>query len=428
MTRRTARAVMAAALVAAFGAGLVCGARRLFPYGPLRSAYRWLRPQPSPPAASAPRWFRVDAHPAALQREALAALPYTQGYRAPASAAAGVVVHEGAATWQGLNLIASAHATEAVLADMDGAPRHRWARTFEESFPGRALPNGTAGHERFWRRVELLPAGELLVVFETLGLVKLDRASRVMWTWDGAAHHDVAPLADGSLLVLAQEPIAVPSGAAAFDDFVVRLDAGGRPGRRVSLRRCFERSEYAPLLDHLPADGDLFHTNRLAVLGPGLPPPFVAGRALVSIRTLGAIALLDLEAERVTWALAGLWRGQHDPTPLPGPRLLVFDNWWGEGRSRVVEVDALTHEVRWQHPAPGQAPFFSAIGGTAQRLPNGNTLIVETTAGRAFEVDASGRTVWEYRSPHRAGDQRELVAALFQLTRLPRQAGDFLGH
>ena len=37
--------------------------------------------------------------------------------------------------------------------------------------------------------------------------------------------------------------------------------------------------------------------------------------------------------------------------------------------------------------------------GMAQRLPNGNTLITESSFGRFFEVTSQGEIVWEYINP-----------------------------
>src|SRR5262245_65643091 len=37
--------------------------------------------------------------------------------------------------------------------------------------------------------------------------------------------------------------------------------------------------------------------------------------------------------------------------------------------------------------------------GCAQRLPNGNTLITESSFGRFFEVTKEGEIVWEYVNP-----------------------------
>jgi len=38
-------------------------------------------------------------------------------------------------------------------------------------------------------------------------------------------------------------------------------------------------------------------------------------------------------------------------------------------------------------------------------LDNGNLLIVDSQAGRAFEITPERRVVWEFRSPHRVGDK-----------------------
>ncbi|XXT53909.1 hypothetical protein WMF23_20300 [Sorangium sp. So ce542] len=50
---------------------------------------------------------------------------------------------------------------------------------------------------------------------------------------------------------------------------------------------------------------------------------------------------------------------------------------------------------------PGATPSRAASGpGTAQRLPNGNTLITEGSDGRVFEVTPGHEIVWEYISPY----------------------------
>ena len=43
--------------------------------------------------------------------------------------------------------------------------------------------------------------------------------------------------------------------------------------------------------------------------------------------------------------------------------------------------------------------FFSEIVGSAQRLPNGNTLICSGMTGYIFEIDSINNKVWEYKSP-----------------------------
>jgi hypothetical protein len=43
--------------------------------------------------------------------------------------------------------------------------------------------------------------------------------------------------------------------------------------------------------------------------------------------------------------------------------------------------------------------FFSHIGSSGQRLPNGNTFICSDTEGHFFEVTADGQLAWEYINP-----------------------------
>jgi len=53
----------------------------------------------------------------------------------------------------------------------------------------------------------------------------------------------------------------------------------------------------------------------------------------------------------------------------------------------------------WVYKDTTPTEFFSRIMGSAQRLPNGNTLICESDAGYFFEIDNNNQKVWEYISP-----------------------------
>jgi len=95
---------------------------------------------------------------------------------------------------------------------------------------------------------------------------------------------------------------------------------------------------------------------------------------------------------------------------LPGAgNLLVFNNGYGRpdgsNWSSVMELVPDGYgkaKVVWTYGGKG-AGFFSPIVSGAQRLPNGNTLIDEGTTGRIFEVNRTGRTVWQYVDPTGAG-------------------------
>jgi len=76
--------------------------------------------------------------------------------------------------------------------------------------------------------------------------------------------------------------------------------------------------------------------------------------------------------------------------------------------SRVLEIDPTTLAIVWQY-TPKEAGFvvpldanrfYSPFISSAQRLPNGNTLITEGSDGRVFEVTVDHHIVWEFISPY----------------------------
>jgi hypothetical protein len=119
------------------------------------------------------------------------------------------------------------------------------------------------------------------------------------------------------------------------------------------------------------------------------------------------------------------------PRGLPGEgNLLVFDNggFAGYGApnpgsptglnnaqrdySRVIEFDPLTLEKIWEYTffeaghlnRMGRYHFYSPLISSAQRLPNGNTMITDGGNGRMLEVTPDFELVWEYMSPYFAED------------------------
>ncbi|MFH1501577.1 MAG: arylsulfotransferase family protein [Candidatus Eisenbacteria bacterium] len=433
---RRARRVVGVVLLAlvVFGVGFASGVfvvrTRAFPYRQLTSIARRLEGRAGQREVAPGRWrpVRGELADAELSDEQLAeverlmALGYVGG-SVPAGADAGVTVHDAASAFEGLNFVVSGHAPEALLADMDGRVLHRWARSFEDVWPGRVLPRGEES-QHFWRRAHLYPNGDVLAIFEGLGLIKLDSESKLLWVYDGFCHHDLDVLEDGTILVLEREPRIVPRFHDEFpvlEDFIAALSPEGELVRRVSILKALERSDFEPLLRRVREPGDIFHTNTLEVLDGTLEsssPAFARGNVLISILMLDTVAVVDLDGETVPWALAGRWRQQHQPTMLPNGRMLVFDNEAHPGASSSVELDPLSQEVFWRYEGSESALFYTSSCGSNQRLPNGNTLLTESDNGRAIEVTPDGAIVWEFVSPYRAGDDGEYVATLFEIVRL----------
>lgn len=202
--------------------------------------------------------------------------------------------------------------------------------------------------------------------------------------------------------------------------------------------------------------GDWLHINSLSLLGNN--PRHDAGderfhpdNLVWSSREANILAIIDKRTGKLAWKLGpnfdgddaqrklGWIIGPHHahlvPSGLPGAgNLLVFDNggWAGYGDpnpgaptgrqnarrdySRVLEIDPATLAVRWQytpteaglvHPLDSSR-FYSPFISSAQRLPNGNTLITEGSDGRIFEVTAEHELVWEYISPYWGSGQLDM--------------------
>lgn len=419
------KAILALLVVAGcFGYGFLSHRNDLFPAGLIRGVWARFRPV-EPETEPDGYWARARADGRGgtdltpEEASSLLSLPYLQGTQ-PATLRENVTVHVAGAAYEGLNLYVSGHGPEATLMDMRGRTLHRWGLGFADAFPGKTSSRRTL----FWRRARLLDNGDLLAIYEYAGIVRIDADSKLLWSHAGDNHHDLDVDGDGRIFVLGQRnrvnPLTEKRNLIA-DDLITILSPDGEVLDELSIYDCFARSDYASLLEFIKPRGDIFHTNTVTLLDGSQAersPAFRKGNILVSVRQLNTIAVIEPESRRVVWALAGLWTRQHEPVPLDHGRMLVFDNNPGTDRSRVIEFDPLTQEIFWRYEGTDERPFYSEIGGSNQRLPNGNTLITESDYGRAFEVTPDGDTVWEFVSPHRAGEDDELVAVLFEVVRL----------
>jgi hypothetical protein len=343
----------------------------------------------------------------------------------------GVVLHEGRAA-PGLNLFNTRHVAQAFLVDMEGRTVHRW--------------RAPAAIEDAFQHVEPAADGGLVGLVKDRGLLRLDADSRLLWTRDLPAHHDVALLGDGGMWVPSRLPRWVDHDGERLpilEDRLTRLDAEGGVLEHVGLWELFggavPERRWRAIRDWVAATGggsgaevlarvrsdsppDLFHLNSVEVLErpvPGLGRP---GDLLISIRELDTVAVLDPGARRVRWRWGpGHIERQHHPSVTDAGTVLLFDNGRRRGWSRVVEVDPATAQVVWEYRATPPESFFSFSRGAAQRLPNGNTLITESDAGRVMEVTPAGEVVWELLGPRvpAAAGRPPRRAAIYRLRRMP---------
>jgi len=250
-------------------------------------------------------------------------------------------------------------------------------------------------------------------------------------------------------LILAHENYTVPeiSDREIEDDVIYEVDWNGNLtgfewhaadhfdefGFDQSAKNAIYR---APQYDSDKGFFDWLHINSMSLLGQNHwydetgDERFNPENIIISSRSASFIAIISRASGEIVWRIGpdfssgevwdniGQLVGQHHahmiPEGLPGAgNILVFDNggqsgYGGNGNkprytrsySRVIEFDPLTFEIVWQYGAEsGEQNFFSMDISSAQRLPNGNTLICEGRNGRIFEVTPDKQTVWEFTAP-----------------------------
>lgn len=149
---------------------------------------------------------------------------------------------------------------------------------------------------------------------------------------------------------------------------------------------------------------------------------------MVSFRNLNLIVIIDPVTEKIKWSMTGPFIRQHDPDFLENGKISVFDNRMDDkngailGGSRILSIDPITRQVHTVYKGDSQNPFFTDIMGKHQYLPNGNILIAEALAGRAFEITPSGEIVWTYIN--KLNDNE--VYVIEQATRYSKQYVTFL--
>jgi hypothetical protein len=368
--------------------------------------------------------------------EELAALGYLQGYN-DAPEKVGVTRHDPERALNGYNLVLSGHAQEATLIDMRGDVVHSWSYDGSSYYPMNR-------NRKYWRRAHLTQNGELYVICDPHGIIKLDKDSKLIWatTGDLHLHHDLSVTDDGRIYTLGKtfrlRPELNPTKEMIID-LAVEIDEAD--GSVIKSFELYESFEGTPFLDEVAssirATGDElptmrvedFHTNTIKWFDgahASISNALQRGNLLFASPYRHVSWIIDPESQELVWCWFGPWTRIHDPTITSEGHLMLFHNDGYEGPngrvSQVLEYDFASRKEVWRYqgnPADPDSEFLSATSSTATRLANGNTLIVATESGRAIEVTPGGDIVWEFFNPRRAGEENELIAALFQVLRVP---------
>lgn len=340
----------------------------------------------------------------------------------------------------------------AYVVDEAGSVLHTWSNTTHQLKPEDNPPSYLRG----WNHVEVDADGSLFAIVPLRALLKLTPGSKLEWSCNVAAHHDIAVSEDGVLFVLTEAPRRVMVDGCVYvilDNLVTLVDPGGAVKSEVSLydilstdsglrqliddairRRSesFRRRGWPTPDDQVPPEVvqetqailrdasyhgelrraiqrlralpgspcDVLHTNTLELLDAHPGGIWNRGDLLLCMRELNTVAVVDPARAKVRWWWgAEELSGPHQPSVLPDGRILMFDNGLNARRTRLVVVDPNIREVVWNWSAQPPQSFFCPLAGGCERLANGNLLVTNSTAGGAFELTMDGQIVWQLTLP-----------------------------
>ena len=176
-------------------------------------------------------------------------------------------------------------------------------------------------------------------------------------------------------------------------------------------------------------DHEILHLNKVEELTSDIAddfPLFEAGDLALSIRELNLVLVVDPDTGIVKWWRIGPWLRQHDPEFRRGGTIVVFNNNLYEtafGKTRgaarastppvtnIVEIDPVSGDYEVIYGDRSGQEMLSVWRGKLELTPNGGLLITEFEAGRVFEVDASGNTIWEYINRYSDDEVAEITEA-----------------
>ena len=322
-----------------------------------------------------------------------------------------------------------------VQVDWDGNVVWKFDHTELVADPGKEPQWQARQHHDFQRE------GNTVGYYYPGGEPKTDSGNTIILTHENVYNHDISDkrLIDDKIIEVDWDGNIIWSWRASdhFDEFDFDEAAKNTLARNPGL--------------HEEAGGDWMHINCVSVLGENKwydqgDERFHPDNLIFDARNANILAIISKKTGEVVWQIGpdfsktkelrklGWIIGQHHlhmiPKGLPGEgNLLVFDN-GGEGGygtpnpssvtgnnnahrdySRVLEFNPVTLEIVWQY-TPLEAgfllftdasKFYSSYISSAQRLPNGNTLITEGSDGRIIEVTPDHEIVWEYINPYFKG-------------------------
>lgn len=327
----------------------------------------------------------------------------------------GVTVYMPEKCYNGYTIYAPTESPYVYMIDMNGEVVHMWAVNIQRDDEKEGVTVGTTYYYKY------LKNHNLLVHIDGFGVKELNWDSHVVWQYRvKEAHHDLTRLDNGNTLILYRELIQEPkiSDRPIYDDRFREVTPSGEAIWEWHAVDHFEEFEFSPDAQSLirQRGGDWTHINTLDILPDG--------NIITCFRHVGMIAIVDKATGKFIWKFDDLV-GPHHPNMIENGNIIVYDNGGVSGYpprtrfrdyTRLLEINPKTNEIVWEYSylpanwvrthrshhlqARHRSQFYSRAWGSIQRLPNGNTLSLDATGGRLFEITLEGDLIWEYVNPY----------------------------
>lgn len=323
------------------------------------------------------------------------------------------------------------------IIDMDGTTVHEWPISWLEQWP-----NSTHVPEMFLPKEEpgthihgavLMDNGDVVFNFEHLGLMRLNPCNEVVWRLPYRTHHSIHKSDNGNLWVSAQiDHYKPPSILAGYnppyiEPMILEVSPDGEILTEKSVISLLQENEQHSLLYmtsgnglELKSTGDTLHLNDIEVFSTRMPEGiFKTGDIMISLRNIHAILVFDKDW-KLKYKSIGNFLRQHDPDFIDGNTFSIYDNnnLFRNGtprHSRILLESADQKKSKVYFQGTKEKSFYSVIMGKHQWLPNGNLLVTDSMAARAFELDGDNNVVWEFTNIV----DSEHSGILEEVTRLP---------
>ncbi|NUN68082.1 MAG: aryl-sulfate sulfotransferase [Bacteroidetes bacterium] len=372
-----------------------------------------------------------------------------------------------AQAFNGYTFFGVSNSRNAYLVNMSNTVVKTWNFSRTGGYSAYLLPDGTV------LRTAMASSGGLNGGGAQGVVQRVDGNNTLVWEYTYStssvrAHHDIEPMPNGNVLIIAWEAKTAAQAVAAglnkslalWPEHIIEVQPVGTTGGNIvwqwhawdHLVQQYDASKanYGVVKDHpelininLATNTDWMHFN-------GISYNARLDQIVVSSHNLNEVYVIDHST--TTAEAAGHTGGRYGkggdilyrwgmpsnhgapgtqvfkvvhcaiwiPDSLPGGgHIMAFNNREGQGTSMVVELNPPQDSAGFYSYAAGAAfgpatpywsytaaDFYSNHLGGLQRLPNGNTLAVESTTGFLREVDPAGKDVWTY---NRGG---EVVRAL----------------